>query len=146
MKAGLKIDELKEMCRRGGLKLTPQRWEIYSQLAADKGHPSAEVIYRRVREKMPTISLDTVYRTLASLEKIGAAARVEASEDKARFDADMTPHNHLICTVCKSISDFSWPEFEALEPPGIIDDWGRVSDKNAVLRGVCNACRKSGEH
>jgi Fur family peroxide stress response transcriptional regulator len=115
-------------------------------LAADKEHPSAETIFRRVQKKMPTISLDTVYRTLASLEKIGVATRVEASEDKARFDADMTPHNHLICTVCKSISDFSWPEFETLEPPESIEDWGSVSAKNAVLRGVCRTCRKLGEH
>lgn len=146
MKTPQDIHHLQHLCRQRGLKLTPQRLEIYRQLASTTEHPSAETVYRRVRKNMPTISLDTVYRTLSSLEKIGAAVRVEASGDKARFDADMTPHNHLICTVCQKIADFSWPGFEALPVPDSVREWGEISAKNAVIRGVCQECREAAQN
>ncbi|MFH1138789.1 MAG: Fur family transcriptional regulator [Pseudomonadota bacterium] len=136
------IQRIQELCRRGKLKATPQRLEIYRQLASTTEHPSAETVFHRVRETLPTISLDTVYRTLASLEKIGAAVRVEAFGDKARFDADLTPHHHLVCAVCREITDFSWPGFEELPLPENVVGWGETSSKNAVIRGVCRRCRE----
>jgi len=33
----------------------------------DKSHPTADQIYERVRKKLPTISLETVYRNLQKL-------------------------------------------------------------------------------
>lgn len=65
-------DELarfKDVYRRAGLRLTPQRLEIFRELAESTDHPSVEELHRRLVVKFPTLSLDTVYRTLGTLAR-----------------------------------------------------------------------------
>ena len=73
-----RLRDLEKICRDHGLKLTHQRMEIFRELASSSEHPSAEKIYKRLLSKFPTLSLDTVYRTLITFEKIGLIARVQA--------------------------------------------------------------------
>ena len=88
-------------CRSAGLKLTHQRLEIYRELTVAKDHPSAEALYQRLIQKIPTLSLDTVYRTLATFTRHGLAHRVETVESQARFDAKHERHHHAICSRCR---------------------------------------------
>jgi Fur family peroxide stress response transcriptional regulator len=129
-------------CRREGLKLTHQRLEIFRELASRYDHPSAEAIYKEVQLRIPTISLDTVYRTLLTLEECGLIARMHAFDDRARFDANLSAHQHLACSECKRIEDFSWEAFEDTGLPAELEDWGDIRSKHVVLRGVCNDCLK----
>ncbi len=135
-----KFKPFEHHCRKAGLKLTPQRLEIYRELALTDDHPSADDVYSRVQVRMPTISLDTVYRTLVTLEHCGIVARVCAFDGRARFDANVMPHEHLACMRCKSIQDFHWQPFKQLEPPVEARQWGDVMSKDVVLRGVCKKC------
>ncbi|MBW1744591.1 MAG: transcriptional repressor [Deltaproteobacteria bacterium] len=129
-------------CRREGLKLTHQRLEIFRELASTYDHPSANTIYQRVQTRIPTISLDTVYRTLLTFEDCGLVARVPAFDDQARFDADLSPHQHLACTECKRVEDLHWEGFNDIEPPPKTEEWGDIKSKHVVLRGICKACLK----
>ena len=70
-------------CRKAGIKLTHQRREIYSELAASDDHPSAETLHRRLIQKIPMLSLDTVYRTLATFARHGLIHKVETAESQA---------------------------------------------------------------
>lgn len=137
-----KVKIFEGLCRRTGLKLTHQRLEIYRELASTYDHPSAEDVYRRVLKRMPTISIDTVYRTLLTFEHFGLAGRVYAFDDKARFDANVSPHPHLACVRCKSIKDFEWEAFDKMKPPAKTKKWGKVESKHAVLKGLCKECLK----
>jgi len=74
-----KMDAFKAMCRKAGLKITPQRMAVYKTLAESTEHPSAKTVFRKVRKIFPNISLDTVNRTLLMLNEIGAAFVVEGS-------------------------------------------------------------------
>jgi Fur family transcriptional regulator, peroxide stress response regulator len=134
------FETFKNACREAGLKVTPQRLEIYRELSGTSEHPSVDVIFQKVRDRMPTISLDTVYRTLSTLEEIGAIIRVEAFDDKAHFDADTSPHHHFVCRDCGAIKDFLWAAFDSLELPGEALECGRVLAKDAVVRGICLDC------
>ena len=89
-----KIKFFKDTCRKAGLKITPQRLAVYQILVQSKDHPSAEVLYRKIREQMPNISLDTVNRTLLTLANIGVAFTVEGSGDVRRYDGNMENHQH----------------------------------------------------
>jgi Fur family peroxide stress response transcriptional regulator len=89
---------------------------------------------------MPTISLDTVYRTLVTFEGLGLVNRVHAFDDRARFDANVSPHQHLVCTECKSIQDFQWDAFQEMQLPVSTDNWGDVTSSHVVLRGTCKHC------
>jgi Fur family peroxide stress response transcriptional regulator len=76
-------------CREAGLKITPQRLAVYKVLLGSAEHPSAEAVFRKAREVLPNISLDTVNRTLLTLSEIGAALVVEGSGDAKRFDGNL---------------------------------------------------------
>jgi Fur family peroxide stress response transcriptional regulator len=137
-----RLKAFEAQCRRGGLKLTHQRVEIFRELASTDDHPSADVVYKRVQARIPTISLDTVYRTLLTFENHGLIARVSAFDDRARFDANLSPHQHLACTECRRIKDVHWEGFEDMEPPATTKEWGDVKTRRVVLRGICRECLK----
>ena len=135
-----KLADFKHACKNAGLKLTHQRLEIYRELAMTLDHPAAETIHKRLKKRMPTISLDTIYRTLTTLENHGLIRKVQTAESQARFEAEMMQHHHLICDKCKKIMDFQWQTFDESTLPDEISAWGRIQYKNVVLHGICDKC------
>ncbi len=138
------LKKIQALFRREGIKLTHQRLEIYKEMLGVEGHPSAEEVYTRVRPRLPTISLDTVYRTLDLFERAGLISRVTVLDDKSRFDPNMEPHHHLVCTSCKSVVDFLWPALDEMKPPLQTESWGRIVSNHMELRGICGNCLKQG--
>ena len=136
----MKADALKELFAKSGLKFTNQRYLVYRTMTAAKDHPSAETVWRRVRDDAPAISLDTVYRTLAAFEARGLVTRVPGGGEEGRFDGDVTPHHHLVCLLCGSIEDFFMPGAGLADLPPSIADWGQVRDAQVLVRGVCRKC------
>lgn len=122
-----------------GLRMTHQRLEVIRELAAAKHHPDADEVYRAVRERVPTISLDTVYRTLGTLAARGLIERISAP-GAARFDPDASAHHHFVCTRCGRIQDI---DIDALGPVEVPDDVARIGAVTSVrleMKGVCAAC------
>lgn len=138
------IEAFKRTCRQTGLKVTHQRLEILGEITAARDHPSAEEMHQRLRERMPTLSLDTVYRTLATLEQHGIITKLSGADGRGRFDGNPAPHHHLVCSACGRIQDFSWPAFDSLRPPPPTAEWGDVRARQVEFRGTCPACRKRG--
>jgi len=120
--------------------MTPQRLEIFREVARAQDHPSAEQVYKRVKPKMPNISLDTVYRTLATFEQCGLLSKLIVFEDHTRFDPNTSAHHHMVCTECRKVYDFSWPVFEKLELPRRARGWGIINDRQVQLMGLCKEC------
>jgi len=137
-----KLAEFENACRDAGLRLTHQRLEIYRELVLATDHPSAEALHTRLRTKISTISLDTVYRTLATFAEYGLINKVDTVESQARFEAtDESGHHHLICRKCKQIMDFEWQAIDQASLPETIRSWGRVENRNVVVYGVCRKCQ-----
>jgi Fur family peroxide stress response transcriptional regulator len=136
-----KIDVFKELCRERGLRLTHQRLEIFSVLAEDGSHPSIEDIYNQVVPRLPMISLDTVYRTIATFEEYGLVRRVNFDGSKARFDTNLSDHHHLVCLDCQRVVDFYWPSFDRLKMPRDVAGWDGIDTRQAEIRGICPACQ-----
>jgi Fur family transcriptional regulator, peroxide stress response regulator len=129
-------------CRKAGLKATHQRLEIYRELLQATDHPTADTLYQRLRLKLPTLSLDTVYRTLATLANRGLISKVETAESLARFEVPRIRHHHLICRKCGEIMDFVWSLLDEAPLPGEIMSWGKIDHKSLVVYGTCNRCMK----
>lgn len=129
-------------CRKAGLKVTHQRTEIYRQLLIIADHPSAETLHKRLLSALPSISLDTVYRTLATFEQNGLITRIQTAESQARFEVAHKPHHHLICSRCKQVMDFYWPAIDSISLPGVADQWGQIESKTIVMYGICKSCSK----
>ena len=51
--------------------MTSQKSFIFDYLKSVKSHPSAEVVYREVKKKLPNISQGTVYRVLNNFKAKG---------------------------------------------------------------------------
>jgi Fur family peroxide stress response transcriptional regulator len=138
-----RLNELIAACRKRKLKVTPQRLEIFRELASDHGHPSVEEIYEKIRVRMPTVSLDTVYRTLAMLADAGVISRVDALGDRTRFDLNLDQHHHFVCLRCKRVEDFYWPDFDNLTLPPDVQKLGEVQSPHVEVRGICAACLRA---
>ncbi len=129
------------LCKKNGLKVTPQRVQIYKELIKTDEHPSAEVLYEKVKETFPNISFDTVNRTLLTLREIGAAFIVEGSGDVRRFDGGMEKHQHIKCVKCKRIVDFHHKPFDIIRLPASIGNKFTVLRKSVYLEGICDSCK-----
>jgi len=133
-----------EAFRKVRVRVTHQRTEIFRELAGTEEHPHAETIFARVRERIPAVSLDTIYRTLATLEEQGLIRKVEVLSGGTRFDANMKPHHHLLCTECGWVRDFYSEEFSSFKVPKEVRSWGQITSAHVQLRGICRKCRRKG--
>ncbi len=137
-----RVADFVEVCRRQGVKATHQRTEVLRELAESEEHPDAETVHARVRQRIPAISVDTVYRTLRLLEDKGVIARVGSVRDRARFDANMDRHHHFVCTACGLIGDFQSTALDRFSVPPEVREMGSVDRVYVELRGRCQQCQR----
>lgn len=129
-----------QACAEAGARLTPQRSAIFREIAGSDDHPDAELIFRRVREQHPSLSLDTVYRTLWWLTELGLVTALGPSRDRTRFDANLSRHHHFICTVCGLTRDFYSEELNMLTLPEEVASIGSIERTQVEVKGICHAC------
>jgi len=130
-------------CREHGVRVTAQRLAVYRALAEDPSHPTADVIYRRLRGAMPSLSPATVYRVLESLVQDGLLRRVSTTGGAGRFDANLAPHQHLICRVCGRMTDVHAPAVPAVEVGRVaaqVRPRFVVEDVDVRIVGRCETC------
>lgn len=137
-----RIARCKEALQCARVKLTHQRLEVFREVASTDEHPDAETIYRRVRARIPMISLDTVYRTLSLLQELGMIAALGPPRERVRYDANVAPHHHFICTECGAVRDFECAEFDHLEMPAAVRHLGDIDKAQVEVRGRCHACAR----
>ena len=132
------MHELQEKFRALGQRLTPQRQAVYAALREMTDHPTAETIYTRVRETMPSVSLATVYNVLEMLVDRGLARKLQA-DGPARFDACCTPHAHARCVKCGAVADLPNDVIDSLSdipaPVGF-----HTRSVNIEIEGLCARC------
>lgn len=97
------------------ISVTPQRLAVLANLESRRDHPTAEQIYQEVQRDMPTISFNTVYKTLEIFCQRGLVIKVNPLHEVARYDAETDHHAHLICQQCHFIVDLT--DEEAPVPP-----------------------------
>ena len=136
-----RVEQLSRGLRDAGLRLTHQRLEIVRAIAADETHPDVETVYRTVRGRVPTISIDTVYRTLATLTERGFISRVQFTPGPARYDANPARHHHFVCTRCGSVRDIEDTWIETVPATAAVTRIGRPDEVTVQFRGLCAACQ-----
>ena len=142
MARGDRISDLLERVRRRGWRLTPQRRVVAEVLHGEHVHLTAEAVLARAQQRLPEISLATVYNTLNELVAMGEVLEVAPGGGRRRYDPNVEHrHHHLVCTSCGELRDVHPDgEGELTLPPA--DRHGyRIVDVDIVFRGVCRACR-----
>jgi Fur family peroxide stress response transcriptional regulator len=135
---------LRKKCKEANLKITHQRSVIYDALHNDRTHPSADDVYRKVRQLIPSISYDTVNRTLLSFVRIGLLKVVEGYGRPKRFEPNAEQHHHFQCLRCNTIVDIYDPELDTVKIPVSIAGKFMVTGKKVVVEGLCDKCKKQG--
>ncbi len=104
-KPEIRFQQLITALKEHDFRLTPQRVELVRLIAASEGHPSANQFYEAIKQKFPTMSHATVYKTLALLKDINQVFEIDLHGD-SHYDGNRPePHPHLICTKCGKIVD-----------------------------------------
>jgi len=138
------MERFQDICRTHRLKMTPQRTVIYREIIRDKRHPTAEMLYRKVRRTFPTISFDTVNRTLRGFCRVGLIDAIESSGRGRMYEPNQVPHHHIKCRQCGAIVDFQDPVFDRLSVPDSIRKKYNIIGKRVVLIGTCPTCQQKG--
>ncbi len=122
-------------------RLTRQRRVLLEELRKLRTHPSADELYMLVRQRLPRISLATVYRNLELLASDGAIRRIDQTSGPRRYDGNIAPHLHVQCTECgrvEDVPDVGLPEpAEQIRIPG----W-EITGRELTIQGVCGPCRE----
>lgn len=126
------------ICRR-----SVKRDAMLDLLRSTDCHPSADWVFQQLRPVYPDLSLGTVYRNLNQLCEHGLIKRVGTVNGQERYDADLHPHAHFVCTRCGSVTDLP------LSPPaqGYVEEcskqFGFEAESYEVrVKGLCQACKK----
>jgi Fur family peroxide stress response transcriptional regulator len=129
-----------EMIASHGLRMTEQRRQVYDALMAVRNHPTATEVFFRVKEKMPSISLATVYNCLETLTECGLIRHVHRDRESSRYCPNLEDHGHFFCENCGAILDvpFRKHSCQGYELPANAVVLGR--DVN--FRGICPDCVK----
>ena len=129
-------------------RYSKQREIILEVLKNRKDHPTAEMLYNEIAQKMPGIGIATVYRNLASLYKTGKIQKIETMQGEAdRFDGDLRPHIHYECSKCNEIYDIFLDEEENTELNDKLTELTKIinadfTSSKIVLKGLCQKCKE----
>lgn len=121
-----------------GRRLTKAKQVILDYFEDNKGHTTAERLFKRVKSKLPNIGLATVYRNLNDLAESGILKQLSFPGLPTYYELADGHHTHFYCEYCHNIYD--------VESPGKKIETNRawqghyIKDANIELRGICKNC------
>lgn len=123
-----------------GLRFTTQRRQVYDALMSRLDHPTAVEVFMRVKPKMPTISLATVYNCLETLTECGLVRHVHHDREPSRYCPNLEEHAHLFCENCGSVTDLPLRPKRRTEDVWELPENVVVSQQEVSFRGLCPKC------
>ena len=136
------LDDFRHRCKERGLAFTFQRQVIYEAIVDSHEHPTPELIYEHVRQRIPSISLGTVYKNVKTFLASGVLKEVTLHHGSLRLEANMTPHHHVVCSSCRAIYDIDQSAVQPVQYSASEVPAGFSIDRCQVeFVGLCRACR-----
>jgi Fur family ferric uptake transcriptional regulator len=130
--------------RERGLRMTPQRRAIVTEIMRTHGHISPTALARKVQGEMPGVNASTIYRTLALLEEVGVLAHAHLESGAEYHRAEEAGHVHLTCSNCGGEVDLSLGEAHQLQDL-IVRQHDFMPDlTHFAISGLCGDCRRAG--
>ncbi len=122
-------------------RMTKQRRLVLEELRKLKNHPSAESLFGILRQKMPNISLGTVYRNLDVLVNGGLVLKLDLAGGQCRYDGDVSPHYHVRCRGCGAVDDIRECEVSGVSNPRVLHSDYVVTGWRMEFDGLCPRCQ-----
>ena len=103
-------------------------------------HPAPEELFDRVKEKIPSLSLATVYNNIKIFVEHGLLQELSVHHGSLRLESNLTPHHHLVCTKCKAIEDLEESDFEPIRLKKSLPKGFAVHRFSVDVLGLCKKC------
>lgn len=121
------------------MRVTPQRIVVHRALLELDRHVTADELLDAVTDRLPNVSLPTVYATLDLLEELGMVRRLQRA-GTTLFDPRTEPHHHLVCGICGSVEDLDG-ELQSGGLERAAADHGFEPERvEALVHGRCRNC------
>ncbi|MFN4189395.1 MAG: Fur family transcriptional regulator [Pseudothermotoga sp.] len=134
----MSINQIVELLKNHGLKITPQRVEILRFLQNNRIHPTAQQIYEHVLSKVGSVSFTTVYNTLHTLEEMGQIKKISINDTTTIYDIDTSDHGHFVCTICGNVYDITYKV--------VVNVPGKTQRTELIVYGICSQCNDYLQH
>ncbi|MGX3010841.1 Fur family transcriptional regulator [Helicobacter sp. 23-1044] len=122
------------------LKVTAQRVAILDEIYKN-GHSSVDDIYMLIKERIPRVSLATIYKNILLMQNAEVLKSIKTPTQKQKYELNKNPHIHLHCRICDKLEDFDldMSDFRAYceEKSG----YSKIDDTAVIFSGVCRACQ-----
>jgi Fe2+ or Zn2+ uptake regulation protein len=135
------MDNIQAKNKPSELRMTRQRHVILEELETPGRHPTADEIYQSVRQRIPNISLGTVYRNLEILSQAGLIRKLHIGPGQKRYDTASDMHYHVRCVQCGTISDVPIEAFGDLEEAARGNSGFDISGHELEFEGLCENCK-----
>lgn len=119
--------------------MTKQRKLIYQIVKDSMSHLSAEEIFFRAKQVMPSISMGTVYRNLGLMVEDKELRKIPFKGKSDLFDATMYDHEHAVCVECGKVVDIFIDDLKE-KIKNSLD--GYLQDYNLTINYICSDCLK----
>jgi Fe2+ or Zn2+ uptake regulation protein len=135
--------ELAELLRERGLRATSQRVVMHRLLRDRNRHVSAEELLSEASQRLPGVSLPTVYATLELFEQLGVVRRVNGGGGTLVWDTRADAHHHMICRDCGRIEDMETPLDLDRARRSAARSGFRPDRAEVVVSGLCAHCGRN---
>ena len=125
------------------LRTTGQRQLLLELIKQAEEHLDADKIYQQARQRLPSISLSTVYRNLRLFKKLGLVEEHQLDGARRYYEAmPRAKHYHLVCLGCGRIFEFKCPSAERLKSRISREEGFKVTDAEVRMVGYCPECQQ----
>ena len=126
----------------GDMRMTKQRREVYEVFMEHCDHPTATEVFMRVKDRVPGISLATVYNCLEALTQCTVVRQVNVDREPSRYCGNMSDHGHFHCDKCNSVFDVELKASGKASDYLILPRGSVVAELELAARGLCPSCAK----
>ena len=120
--------------------MTAQRREVYEVVATSTDHPCAGLVFDRVKGRIPSISLATVYNVLETLSGCGLIKQINVDRDATRYCPNLQDHGHFYCEDCGRVADIYRKQEAQIDDRWKIPEGTVVTAIDVALKGRCPEC------
>jgi Fur family peroxide stress response transcriptional regulator len=136
-------DLLAQRLADSGMRATPQREVVFNVLLKKRDHPTADEVYARVRNEMPSISLATVYNCLETLVQCQLVRAVNFERGPTRYCPNLHPHAHFHDESTGETHDVDLPADLLESVKSILPNGYDASSVEIIFRGNATKASKT---
>jgi len=125
--------DIAQELREHGIQASAQRVAVGEYVLRTDEHPSADLVWKRVKRRFPYISRATVYNTLNLFVSKGLLKTLNLSDDSVVFDPKTETHHHFIDEKTGRIHDIPWDQVQVCNIERLRGY--EVHDYQVVIRG-----------